>query len=306
MANFPDGHEFAFTVFDDTDNATVANVEAVYSLLHECGMRTTKSVWVFPPRGRFQGECLLNTEYLEFTRKLVDQGFEIALHGVGDGYFTRQEILEGLTLFRDLLGSYPRSYANHADNPYNLFWWDRRFEWPVSWLYLLASRRRPPGGADPHQPYFWADYALEHIDYIRNLTFKGINTLDFDPRMPYRIDRTASAANMWFSSSDGHTVEEFTDLISPTHVEYLAASGGACIVYTHFASGFVKDGKVEPQFEERIRHLASLGGWFVPVTELLDHLAKATPTDDPGYRYRLGRNFVWLANRIEKRLRYRR
>ena len=43
---WPDGKAFAFTIFDDTDFATVEKVGPVYSLLADCGLRTTKSCWV--------------------------------------------------------------------------------------------------------------------------------------------------------------------------------------------------------------------------------------------------------------------
>ena len=43
---WPDDRRFAFTIFDDTDNATLANIVPVYDLLAELGFRTTKSVWL--------------------------------------------------------------------------------------------------------------------------------------------------------------------------------------------------------------------------------------------------------------------
>ena len=46
---WPGGKSFAFTVFDDTDRATVENVGPVYRFLAELGFLTTKSVW--PIRG---------------------------------------------------------------------------------------------------------------------------------------------------------------------------------------------------------------------------------------------------------------
>ena len=42
---FPDGRQFAFTIIDDTDVATVENVAPMYALLERLGMRTTKTVW---------------------------------------------------------------------------------------------------------------------------------------------------------------------------------------------------------------------------------------------------------------------
>ena len=41
---FPHGKRFAFTIVDDTDVATVANVKPLYDLLHELGFRTTKRI----------------------------------------------------------------------------------------------------------------------------------------------------------------------------------------------------------------------------------------------------------------------
>ena len=119
---------------------------------------------------------------------------------------------------------------------------------------------------------------------MRNLTFNDIDTLGCDPRMPYEVRRKNEYSNLWFSSSDGHTV------------------------YTHFASGFVgPDGRVEAPFRRAIEDLAGRAGWFVPVGALLDHLRASHAADaDPGYGYELALNLRWLADRIVKKVRYRR
>lgn len=306
---FPDGKRFAFTVFDDTDNATVENVRPVYDLLVDCGMRTTKSVWVYPPRGSYTSSSLMDEEYLEFIRTLKARGFEIGLHNIGDGLFSREEILRGLEIFREAIGHYPAIHANHVSNPDNLYWWDRRFEWPVDLMYrLLSGRSRRPGGEDESSYSFWGDAAKRHIRHMRNLTFGDVNTLKRDPKMPYRVDRKSACSNLWFSSSDGHTVDEFVDLISPQNVDRLAQEGGVCIVYTHFASGFWDRSGIHPEFERRLRYLASKSdGWFAPVSAVLDHLVSAHGGDaDPGYGYRLKSNLWWCIDRLRKRFRYRR
>ncbi len=309
--SFPSGARFAFSIFDDADNATVANSAAVYALLARNGILTTKSVWVYPPRGRFAGESLLDAEYREWILGLRAQGFEIGLHNVGDGAFARAEILEGLEIFRNTLGSYPRAHANHVSNPDCIYWWDRRFEWPFDLLYRFSYRVRHGrlnrrAGSDPSSPHFWGDAFKEHVDYVRNLTFNGIDTLALDPRMPYRVKSKEAFSNLWFSSSDGQRIEEMRDLLSKANVDALEASGGVCIVYTHFASGFVDAaGVVDPTFEQEIAYLASRNGWFVPVSTLLDYLAVSHgSTADPGYRYRLARNARWAIDRVRKRRRY--
>jgi hypothetical protein len=256
----------------------------------------------------------MDDDYLNFILKLRSQGFEIASHDVGDGAFTRQEIVDGLEIFRRKIGEYPRLYANHVGNPSNLYWRHERFVFPVSGLYRLATSGLRPGkwtsgrslGSQPHSIHFWGDLAKHHITYMRNLLFNNINTLARDPRMPYPIERKAPYANLWFSSSDGHTVEELTDLLAPGNLDRLEEERGACIVYTHFASGFVgPDGQVVRRFREAIENLASRNGWFVPVGTLLDHLRASHAGDaDPGYWYELALNLRWLADRIVKRIRY--
>ena len=309
--SYPGGARFAFSVFDDADDATVANSAPVYRLLAENGIFTTKSVWVYPPRGGFQGECLLDDGYRDWVQELRDQGFEIGLHNVGDGTFSRQEILDGLEIFRDVVGHYPRIHANHVSNPDSIYWWDRRFEWPFNLAYRVAYRlrhgrigRRP--GHDPSSPHFWGDAVKAHIRYTRNLTFNGIDTLADDPRMPYEVRSKRAYSNLWFSSSDGQRVEEMRDLLSEANIDALEARGGVCIVYTHFASGFVDgSGRVDPIIQRRIEYLASKPGWFVPVGTLLDHLASQRPTTDPGYAYRLTRDLRWAVDRVRKWRRYR-
>jgi hypothetical protein len=311
---FPGGRRFAFSVFDDTDNGTVANLSPVYDLLWDSRVLTTKSVWVYPPRGPFSGQSLVDDDYLGFILKLKSQGFEIGLHGVGDGVFTRQEIADGLEIFNKKIGHYPRIYANHAGNPSNIHWWHERFVFPVDALYRLAAGFARRGesirslGSQPDSTHFWGDLAKHHIVYMRNLLFNSIDTLACDPAMPYRVERKKNYSNLWFSSSDGHTVEEMTDLLAPENIDRLEKEGGACIVYTHFASGFVgPDGRVVPRFREAIENLASRDGWFVPVGTLLDHLRAGHASDaDPGYWYELALNLRWVADRIVKKIRYRR
>lgn len=45
-------------------------------------------------------------------------------------------------------------------------------------------------------------------------------------------------------------------------------------MYTHFGSDFFRNGRLDPEFERRMRRLAGKRNWFVPVATLLDHLSK--------------------------------
>jgi hypothetical protein len=76
----------------------------------------------------------------------------------------------------------------------------------------------------------------------------------------------------WFSSCYGPDATSFCETISESNQEQLEAEGGICIMYTHFASGFVREGKIKPRAEYLLRRMAQRPGWFVPVSTLLDFL----------------------------------
>lgn len=300
---WPDGRTFAFSIVDDTDGATVENVAPVYDLLTELGVGATKTVWVEPPRDGWAGQSLADPEYLQFVERLAAQGFEIALHGVGSGDFTRREILTGLDRFEELFGAAPRLHTNHSRSPHNVYWGHRRFVQPIGALYARFGSSTTFEGEEPASPAFWGDRA-QRIDYLRNLVFEGVDTLRRDPYMPYR-ESAKPYSRYWFSSSDGETVADFNRLLSPARIDRLAARNGACIVYTHFASGFVTDGRVDPEFAARLRALATRDGWLVPASRLLDHLrAQHRHPDRPISRLALTRlNARWAVERVAKRVR---
>ena len=142
----------------------------------------------------------------------------------------------------------------------------------------------------------------QHIRYIRGLTFGDIDLRRRDPLVSYRMPGTEPWSNLWFSGCDGHTVREFTDLLRPDALDRLERDGGICIVYTHFASGFVRGGSVDGAFEDRLRDLAMRPGWFVPAGTLLDRLTEGRDGAAPGYGYLLRRDLRWLADRVRKKL----
>ncbi|MFX1521495.1 MAG: hypothetical protein ACFFCD_16420 [Promethearchaeota archaeon] len=305
---WPNRKDFAFTIIDDTDNSFTHNVKPVYRLLKKCNILTTKTVWVFPPRDTYTGSSLEDKNYLEFVTELMKDGFEIALHNVGSGKYTRDEIKEGIERFNELLGFYPHIQINHASNPDNIYWGYKRFAAPLSWVFKWFKSRRKFFGENPNSKYFWGDLAKTHIKYIRNRVFNSINTYKYDPYMPYKVRSKDKYSNYWFSSSDGHTVHEFNNLIEEENVNSLEREGGCCIVYTHFASGFVtKDGQLNRQFERNILRLAGKKGWFVPVGQLLDFLLSLHGTNNRvKYSYLAKLDATWLVHRIMKKLIYNR
>jgi hypothetical protein len=285
MNQFPGNCTFAFTIFDDTDSSTVETVGPVYRLLTEIGVRTTKSVWPLPcsPEGRFFGSTLQDREYLDWIRNLKKDGFEIALHNVRNHDATRDDVCHGLDEFERLIGELPRCHANHAENRDNMYWGPTRLTSRTSrCMYDLATRWRYEGrfcGHVEQSPYFWGDLCRQHITYVRNFVFGEINLDGIGAAVPYH-DPSKPFVKYWFSASEGRNVTHLCNLLCERNQDQLAAQGGVCIVYTHFADGFVEHGKLNAQFEYLMRKLARKNGWFVPTATLLDYLRARHPQND--------------------------
>lgn len=275
---FPNGRRFAFSILDDTDDSTVSNIAPLYALLRDVGMRTTKTVWPMAcPEGSrlfFAGETLEDLDHLHLVHELASFGFEIASHGATMESSDRARTLRGLEFFKKEFGSYPRLHCNHAYNRENLYWGTNRFQSVLlRALTKLLPRRKSLTyhGDDDHSPYFWGDWSLAHIQYVRNFTFRRLNMLEVNPEMPYRV-RSTGYVNHWFSTSDAPDVRAFNRLLTYRRIDELEAEGGVCIISTHLGKGFVQDGKVHRDTESILRYLGKKPGWFVPVSDLLDHL----------------------------------
>jgi len=126
----------------------------------------------------------------------------------------------------------------------------------------------------------------------------NLNTLRACPWIPYH-DPDRPFVNAWFASSEGPNLHAFLRMLSEANQDRLEAEGGACIMYTHFASGFHVDGRLDPTFRRLMTRLAAKPGWFVPVATLLDHLRLRSPgsgTITARQRGRLER--AWLRHKI--------
>jgi hypothetical protein len=274
---FPDNRKFAFTILDDTDLSTIDNVGPIYQLLAELGMRTTKSVWPLAsvPEGRQGGDSLQEADYLRFVLDLQTQGFEISLHNVRNHDATREMIDLGLEEYRKLVGSYPRIQTNHSTNRDNIYWGAARFN-RLKLLYKAGTALQDGHTFEGHNPdtaYFWGDLCRERVEYVRNFVFREINLDRVNPTMPYH-DESRPFVNNWFSSCRGGNVDSFCEMLSEANQERLEDEGGVCIMYVHFACGFVTRGAVHPRVEELLRRMAGRNGWFAPVSTVLDFLRK--------------------------------
>lgn len=290
ISPYPDGKNFAFSITDDPDYNKVHKIRHVYWFLDSIGIKTTMAVWVKKP-GRsngvpdvagdfFYGQTCENPKYLSFIKSMHQRGFEIALHTVSGGNDPRESTIEGYETFKKLFGYYPKINIMHAENLENIYWGgnviDNRI---LRYLaeYLYPKTKLPFSGEDPESLYFWGDVLQAKTRYVRLWGTEDINTLKFDPRMPYHDPKTPYV-NYWFSFSDGYSPAIFNKMLSPENVERLEKERGTCIAYTHFASGFTqkdKGGKriVDPEFQQRMKALSEhKEGWFMPVSTILDRL----------------------------------
>jgi hypothetical protein len=89
--------------------------------------------------------------------------------------------------------------------------------------------------------------------------------------MPYH-DPLRPWVNQWYASSEGGVLDSFLRTVTEENQDRLEAEGGACIMYAHLGKFFRKDGVVTPRFRQLMERLAAKGGWFVPVSTLLDHI----------------------------------
>ncbi len=304
---WPGGRRFAFSIFDDTDRTTLENGPPVYDLLTSLGLRITKSVWTIAPRraGTTGGGTCADPAYADWAKDLQAQGHEIGFHNATDATSHRQETRAALDRFRELFGHDPACGANHAGNREAIYWGPARLTGRrARWYDRLThgQHRGATEGEDEGSDLFWGDLCRDRVRYWRNFTFGAIDTLAAVPLMPYH-DPARPYVNRWFAATEASNGDRLSALLSEANIERLAASGGACIVYTHLGSGCWQDGELHTGVEAGLRRVAGAGGWCAPVGEVLDHLEaqRGPAVIDDRDRARLERR--WLHHRVRQGLR---
>jgi hypothetical protein len=274
--SWPHGHRFALTMVDDTDAAHVDNVKPVYDLLARLGMRTTKLVWLFQGESSaaIHGSSCDDPAYLAWVLALQQQGFEIGLHNAAPVTSLRERTCQALERFRALFGPQAPIHCNHTGCLEGIYWGDARLSGWRRPLYNLLTRRRRQGLFRGHiagDPLFWGDLCQAYVRYVRNFVFDELNTLAVCPEMPYH-DPAKPYVNFWFASTESPTLRSFLRHFTVQNIDWLVAEGGLCIAYVHFAKGFAPNGRVEPEFRQRLEYIASQDGWFAQASEVLDYL----------------------------------
>jgi len=292
LSFYPFGRNFAFTISDDPDGNTLEKIKPVYDFLIKSGLKTTAAIWLFSPkrtngipdlllsensnkRDAWMRDSCERLEYLYYMQKLNANGFEIAMHGASTGNDLRKETISAYEKFHEYFGEYPKVNIMHAQNLENVYWGKKIVtnKFFQEMIGLLTDRANIPfSGEDPSSIFFWGDILQSKTKYVRLFGTGDINTLKFNPNMPYH-DPDKPYVNYWFSFSDGSNPIRFSNLLKEQNVEKLVKNRGSCIVYTHFAHGFVKNGVLDENFKNSIKRIISEpDGWFVPCSILLDRL----------------------------------
>jgi hypothetical protein len=278
ISRYPDGKEFAFTITDDPDYSKVDETLRIYEFLENLGFRTTIGVWVLDNKhGSGEGGSLTNTrglttnndKYLRYLKALKIKGFEICLHTVGPGNDLREETSKGYESFKEQFGEYPKINVNHANNLENIYWGKDRFS-NIFLRILYGLKRKGTEGHVEGSKYFWGDICRSKTKYVRGLVADEINTLSVNESMPYHLN-DKPYVRFWFGCSNGFNCITFNALISDSNIRKLVSERGTCIVYTHFAYGFInRAGNLDASFKEQITKISRLNGWFVPASVILD------------------------------------
>ena len=283
---------------------TLDNGPLVYRFLNDLGFQTTKSVW--PIKGQSNpiigGKTCEDTAYRNWIKELHNLNFEIALHNVTFHTSRREEISRGLDIFYHYFGTNPKIHANHAGCNDAIYWGDARLNGIHKRIYNVLTSFRNRNKYSGHLEYselFWGDLCKQKIKYVRNFVFNDINTLKRCTFMPYH-DPLKPYVNFWFTSSDGSNVDRFNKCIQEKNQDRLEAEGGACIMYTHFAFGFIKNGTLDYRYKELMTRLSKKKGWFVPVGTMLDYLLEKNNHHIISNRERNQLERRWLFEKIFK------
>ena len=101
-----------------------------------------------------------------------------------------------------------------------------------------------------------------------------------------------------YKRKDGGEIWCYGKAISDVNQDRLEEEGGACIMYTHFADGFCKNGKLSEKFKKQMNRLSKKDGWFVPTSILLDFLKTKNTIQIINSKQRTRLEWKWLLDKL--------
>ena len=268
--------EAGIAITDDPDNGSFAHFKKIYDLLLTLHVLTSRAMWVFEPieptgtpplNIRIWAPLLSDRECLNYCKELHGEGFEICLHGASSGNNTRERTVAALEFLEREIGP-TRTFIFHSKNAENLYWDYKCAPSPLlSALVRLYSKNTCFGEVEGSK-YFWGDICRSKISYSRLFRTRQLNTLEFNPSMPYH-DFSMPYINYWFSATKGYLAR----LFEPKAIDALCRQNGACVLYQYLHKYVDEKGKVDPRVRECLERVALDSRiLFSPVSALMDRL----------------------------------
>lgn len=272
----PLSYRAGIAIADDPDNGTFKAFRKVYDFLLDLRFPTTRAMWVYPNEqktgipnldARFYAPLLTEKKCLDYCRKLHEHGFEICLHGASSGNNPREKTIEALHYLENNISGCT-SYICHSKNAENLYWDTKVAHLKILQYLLGLYTSNHCFGEISCSPYFWGDVCREKIKYIRLFRTRSLNTLAFNPSMPYHIfDKPY--VNFWYSATKGY----IPNLFKPENLEKLCEENGLGILYQYLHKYVDSSNEINPAVKEGLIRVAEHSKIIIkPVSWMLDRL----------------------------------
>ncbi len=256
----PGSYLAAVSITDDPDNSSFSRFKAMYDFLMEIKFPTTRAMWVYPKseytgtpplKIDFTAPLLSDPECLQYCKKLHSKGFEICLHGASCGNNNRKRTLDALNFLEEHFEQSP-IFICHSKNAENLYWDANTANLSVEKKLLQLYTKNRCFGEIPESQYFWGDICRDKINFIRLYRTRSLNTLAFNPSMPYH-DFSKPFVNYWFSATKGY----IPNLFSENSLDQLCEQNGASILYQYMHKYVNEDLTIPKQLREAMERVAA-------------------------------------------------
>ncbi len=256
----PGSYMAAVSITDDPDNSSFPRFKAMYDFLMEINFPITRAMWVYPKseytgtpplKIDFSAPLLSDPQCLQYCKKLQSKGFEICLHGASCGNNNRKRTLDALNFLEENIEP-SQVFICHSKNAENLYWDANTANLPIEKMLLQLYTKNRCFGELPESQYFWGDVCREKINFIRLYRTRSVNTLAFNPSMPYH-DFSKQFVNYWFSATKGY----IPNLFSETNLDKLCEQNGASILYQYMHRYVNEDLTLSMQMRETMERVAA-------------------------------------------------
>lgn len=255
----PDSYQAAVAITDDPDNGDILAFKTMYDFLMSIDFPTTRAMWVYknaeptgtpPLKINFTAPLLTESECLDYCKVLTKKGFEICLHGASSGNNNRFQTIDALNFLAKEIN--PSSvYICHSKNAENLYWDVRTANSAIEKKILQLYTKNICFGEVVDSPYFWGDICREKIRFIRMFRTRAVNTLSFNPSMPYH-DFSKPFVNFWFSATKGYIPTLFTE----SNIDKLCEQHGASILYQYMHKYIISTSVIKDEVKRALERVA--------------------------------------------------